>query len=168
MTREKTCFFSGHRILEKRNMALTKSLLREEILNKINDGVTRFIAGGAVGFDTIAAEQVADIREDYTDIKLVLYLPCKNHFSRWKQADKLRFSEIMEMADEVRYVTEANYLAGCMKLRNEEMVKDADCGIVYLTRRMNSGSAQTVSYAKKKGVPYVNIAELVKKYADRE
>ena len=49
------------------------SCLREEILNKINDGVTTFIAGGAIGFDTMAAEQVIDMRSDYP-IRLLLYL----------------------------------------------------------------------------------------------
>lgn len=163
-----SCFFSGHRILEKREAQLMKSLLREEILNKINAGVTRFIAGGAIGFDTLAAEQVIDIKEDYQHIQLILYLPCKNHFARWNANDVERFDEIKSQADEVKYIYEGKYIPGCMQMRNNAMVKDSDCGIVYLARRMNSGSAQTVSYAKEKGIPVFNIVDEMKKYTDYE
>lgn len=168
MTKPSSCFFSGHRILEKKESQLTKSLLREEILNKINDGVTRFIAGGAIGFDSLAAEQVIDIKEEYPDIKLVLYLPCKNHFAKWIQKDIERFEKIIQNADEIKYIYEGKYIPGCMQMRNNAMVKDADCGIVYLAKRINSGSAQTVAYAKEKGIPFVNIVDEVKKYVDCE
>ena len=166
MTKYRSCFFSGHRILEKKEAQLMKSLLREEILNKINDGVTRFIAGGAIGFDTLAAEQVIDIKQDYPQVQLVLYLPCKNHFARWGQKDVERFDEITKHADEIKYVYQGKYIPGCMQMRNNAMVKDSDCGIVYLANRMGSGSAQTASHAKEKGIPFVNIADEIKKYAD--
>ena len=39
-------------------------------------GVNTFIDGGALGFDTIAAETVIEMREKYQNIKLVMYLPC--------------------------------------------------------------------------------------------
>lgn len=168
MTEFKSCFFSGHRILEKKEAQLMKSLLREEILNKINQGVTRFIAGGAIGFDALASEQVIDIKQDYPDVKLILYLPCKNHFARWGQRDIERFDEIAKQADEIKYVYEGKYIPGCMQMRNNQMVKDSDCGIVYLAKRMGSGSAQTVSYAKEKGIPFVNIVDEIKKYTDCE
>ncbi len=168
MTKPSTCFFSGHRILEKKEAQLMKSLLREEILNKINDGVARFIAGGAIGFDALAAEQVIDIKKDYPDVKLVLYLPCKNHFSKWTKKDIERFNEIKQQADEIKYIYEGKYISGCMQMRNNTMVKDSDCGIVYLAKRRGSGSAQTVKFAKEKGIPFVNIVDEINKYADCE
>ena len=161
-----TCFFSGHRIMEKKEMALSKSLLREEILNRIHQGVTRFITGGAIGFDTMAAEAVLDLKADYNDIKLALYLPCKNHFAKWHFRDIERFNEIKEQADEVKYVYEGKYIPGCMQMRNSAMVKDSDFGIVYFRGCTNSGSAQTVKLAKDRGVPFVNIFDEVKKYTD--
>ena len=159
------CFFSGHRIMEKKEIALCKSLLREEILNCINRGVTRFIVGGAIGFDTMAAEAVIDMREDY-DIKLCLYLPCKNHFAKWKTQEIEKFHKIKEQADEVMYVYEGKYIPGCMQMRNSRMVSDSGCGIVYLRAAVNSGSAQTVKIAKEKGIPFVNIFDEMKKYID--
>lgn len=166
MIKEKTCFFSGHRFLEKKEAQLMKSLLREEILNKINSGVTSFIAGGAIGFDTLAAEQVIDMRKDYDRIKLLLYLPCKNHFARWNTVSRARFEKIKSLADEVHYISDGMYVSGCMKKRNLAMVEDSDCGIVYLANRIKSGSAQTVKFAEEKGIPFVNIVDEVNKYAD--
>ena len=166
MTTPETCFFSGHRILEKKEFSLLKSLLREEILNRINEGITRFIVGGAIGFDMLAAEEVLDLRCDYPGIKLVLYLPCKNHFAKWNLVDVERFNKIKERADEVKYIYEGKYIPGCMQMRNSRMVSDSGCGIVYLRAQVNSGSAQTVKLAKEKGVPFVNIFEEMKKYID--
>ena len=114
----------------------------------------------------MAAEAVLDLRADYTDIKLVLYLPCKNHFAKWNFRDIEKFEEIKEQADEVRYIYEGKYIPGCMQMRNSAMVSNSDCGIVYLRAMVNSGSAQTVKLAKEKGVPFVNIFEEMKKYID--
>lgn len=165
MTKPQTCFFSGHRIMEKKEISLCKSLLREEILNCINRGITRFIVGGAIGFDMMAAEAVLSLREDY-DIELVLYIPCKNHTAKWKFQDVERFEEIKNRADAVKFIYEGKYIPGCMQMRNSKMVSDSDHGIVYLRAAVNSGSAQTVKLAKEKGIPFVNIFEEMKKYID--
>ena len=121
----KACFFTGHRIIRDDKKQLI-NFLRDEILNKINDDVTVFIAGGALGFDTIAAEQVIDIRKDYDAIRLCLYLPCINQDADWNEADRIRFEKIKELADEVYYVTKEEYTDGCMKKRTRAMVEGAD------------------------------------------
>ena len=153
----KSCFFTGHRMIYSDRDKLL-SCLREEILNKINDGVTTFIAGGAIGFDTMAAEQVIDMRSDYP-IRLLLYLPCIDQNMRWHTKDKLKFEKILDCADRVFYITEGEYEAGCMKKRNSAMVDASDCGIVYLKKSIRSGSAQTIKMAREKGIDVVNIAE---------
>lgn len=152
----KACFFTGHRIIRD-DKKLLVSFLREEILNKINDDVTVFIAGGALGFDTIAAEQVIDMKKDYDAVRLCLYLPCINQDADWCEADRIRFGKIKELADEVYYVTKKGYTDGCMKKRNRAMVEGADCGIAYLTNGF-SGTAQTVKLAEEKGIEVINIA----------
>lgn len=154
----KACFFTGHRIVSSDKERLI-SCLREEILEKINDGVTVFIAGGALGFDTYAAEQVIDMREDYDLIRLCLYLPCRNQDSAWCEADRMRFREIKDKADEIYYVTDAEYKNGCMKKRNRAMVEGADCGIAYLKSKCGCGTMQTVKMAQDKGIEVVNLAE---------
>lgn len=157
----KTCFFTGHRIIAGSERNMIKSLVNEEILNKINDKVEIFISGGARGFDTIAAEQVIFMRKDYDSIRLCLYLPCRNHDLKWKLSERYRLQKIMEQADEIYYVTDGEYEEGCMKKRNIAMVEASDCGIAYMKNRM-SGSAQTIKFADEKGINVINIAD--KKY----
>ena len=158
---QRVCFFTGHRVIAGNKKSMIKSLVNEEILNKINDKVEVFISGGARGFDIMAAEQVIFMREDYDSIKLCLYLPCRNHDIKWKYPERRQLHKIMEQADEIHYVTDGEYINGCMKKRNIAMVDASDCGIAYMTNRI-SGSAQTLRIAAEKGIDVINIAE--KKY----
>ena len=153
----KTCFFTGHRFIGFDEAEKVKSRLNEELLNAINAGYTYFVSGGAVGFDTLAAEQVISLREDY-DIKLVLYLPCIDHSRNWRENDKIRFERIFSLADEVYYVTKEPYKDGCMKKRNSAMVEVSDLCIAFL-KNPKSGTAQTVKMAVDNGLQIVNIAD---------
>ena len=154
----KTCFFSGHRHISFDDAARLKSRLNEELLNAVNSGYTHFITGGAIGFDTLAAAQVIRLREDYGDLRLILYLPCLNHTQNWNDNDKMRFDRIYSLADEIYYVTRENYREGCMKKRNIAMTEAADLCIAYL-KNQGSGTAQTVKLAEKKGIKVINIAD---------
>ncbi len=154
---QKTCFFTGHRFIGFDEASKIRSRLNEELLTAINAGYTRFISGGAVGFDTLAAEQVVLLRKDY-DIVLALYLPCINHSRNWRESDKIRFEQIFSLADEIHYVTNESYKNGCMKKRNSAMVDASDLCIAFL-KNMQSGTAQTVKMAQEKGIDIINIAE---------
>lgn len=155
----KICFFTGHRIIAKGKQALVESWLRRDILDKINhQKTTEFITGGALGFDTMAAEQVIALREDYDFIKLSLYLPCKNQDANWSSENCARFRRIMELADSVHYITDTEHTRGCMRKRNQAMVDASTSCIAYLINP-RSGSAQTVKMAEKKGIDIINIAE---------
>lgn len=156
----KTCFFTGHRFIGAGELNLVESRLNEELLNAVNSGFTHFITGGAVGFDTLAAEKVLKMREDYDNIRLILYLPCTDQSDAWKTGDRERFDRILSMADEVYYVTKKPYSEGCMKKRNSAMVEASDMCIAFLKNKA-SGTAQTVKMAREKGLEIINIAELV-------
>ena len=160
MTKPKVCFFTGHRIIPKAKHAEIESWLRRDILDKINQRITVFITGGALGFDTMAAEQIITLREDYDFIKLCLYLPCKNQDAMWSEANKKRFERIKKLADEVHYITKSEHTPGCMKKRNQAMVDASDFCISYLINS-RSGSAQTVKMAEAKGIDIANIADRV-------
>ncbi len=157
----KTCFFTGHREISKKDCEAVKSRLREEILTKINGGVRIFIAGGAKGFDTMAAEQVIEMREDYDIISLYLYIPCTDQDATWQNCDRERYRHILKSADKVFYITDAPYKKGCMAKRNRAMVEASDCGISYVLRN-GSGSSQTMRMAQEKGIDIVNISQYLK------
>ena len=137
---------------------MIKSRLNEEILNAVNNGFTHFISGGALGFDTIAAEQVIFMRENYNEIRLIMYLPCTDQSKNWSEFERIRYDNILSVADEIYYVSHEPYKKGCMKKRNCEMAEASDMCIAYL-KSMPSGTAQTVKIAKNKGIDVINIAE---------
>ena len=148
---DKTCFFTGHRIIPNAHRAILTRDTRLVAQTLITEyGVTDFIAGGALGFDTLAATQILLLRRQFEDIRLHLYLPCRDQARQWTRTDREIWQNIAENADDILYVTDSDYVTGCMQKRNKAMVNDAAYGIVYLTRG-RSGTQQTTAYAQGLG-----------------
>ena len=82
MEREKCCCFTGHRRIPEQEMLWVRRRLREEILDLAQKGVDTFLTGGALGFDTLAAQEVLRMRAmGLPSLKLVLALPYMNPVS---------------------------------------------------------------------------------------
>ena len=153
--KELTCCFSGHRVLESpRKVA---KLLIPEIENLISKGVIYFCCGGALGFDTLAAETVIKLRKKHKSIKLILILPCYNQDRYWDNEEKHTYKKIKAGADEVIYTSEA-YYKGCMMKRNRELIDGSKYLVCYL-RKLTGGTAYTVSYATRKDLEIINLAD---------
>lgn len=161
---DRTCFFSGHRnisAVDRERMLPHIEALICELVEKY--GVTRFISGGAIGFDTICAKTVLALQN--TDpyfaekVQLLLYLPCYDQDAKWSSEDRYELQMLKFKASECKYITEGNYTSDCMKKRNYAMVDAAQYGIVFC-RYARSGTAQTTYYAQRKNRNFVNIANI--------
>ena len=73
--RDKICCFTGHRDIPARILPDLKRRLAETVELLIGQGVCCFAAGGARGFDALAARVVLEMRERYPPVKLILVLP---------------------------------------------------------------------------------------------
>ena len=155
----KICFFTGHRELPPDKIDEIGNLLERALRKLIESGYTEFRAGGALGFDTLAAQVVLFLRSKYPHIRLVLILPCKDQAKRWSERDQRIYEAIKEEADEVIYTSE-RYFRGCMQKRNRCLADGSNGGICYLTKR-TGGTAYTVDYAAKQGKPICNVADRV-------
>ena len=133
-----------------------RRLLREKIASLAVEGVCGFLCGGAMGFDTLAAEMVLEARSRFPEITLTLALPCPEQADRWPERARRRYAEIRDAADEVVYVSEA-YTRFCMMQRNRYMVDHASVLVCYLTEP-TGGTAGTVKYALQKGITVENLA----------
>ena len=51
-----TCCCTGHRVIDRAHRDNLPALLAAELRHLIKEGATTFLVGGAVGFDTLAAE----------------------------------------------------------------------------------------------------------------
>lgn len=156
--REKTCCFTGHRQLPEDQKPEITAKLEEAIVSLIYSGYLYFGAGGALGFDTMAAQTVLRLRRSYPQIKLILVLPCASQADKWSPADAKNYQGIMEQADKVVY-TSQDYTPGCMFKRNRHLVNCSSACICYLTKE-KGGTAYTVRYAIKHGLKIFNIAEV--------
>ena len=145
--------FTGHRELPPRSTAAYRQLVsRTEaaIRHAFERGARRFYCGGAEGFDLLAGKLVLLENERHLDIQLVLLLPYTGFGEAFTAQDRAELLRQKKAAEEVLYLSN-HYFSGCMALRNRQLVEDADLCIAYL-RRAPSGTAQTVSFAKEKGI----------------
>lgn len=155
--KEKTCCFTGHRNIPSGQYQKIFAKTEEMIESLIIKGYLYFGAGGAVGFDTIAAFAVLKLKERYPDIRLILVLPCLSQTRGWAQEDIEIYEDIKQKADKVVY-TSQEYTRGCMHKRNRHLVDNSSACISYLTEE-KGGTFYTVNYAKSQGVEVINIAE---------
>lgn len=151
------CFFTGHRVIEETDALSEK--LKDAITAMIENGVSIFICGGALGFDTLAAEAVLKLKEKY-EITLCLYLPCDDQTDGWEIDDIFRYNMILSSSDEVFYVSHGTKSPALMKKRNRAMVEAADYCICYM-KNPSSGTGQTVRMAEEKGIEVINLYEIM-------
>lgn len=153
---QKTVCFSGHRVLyEPKDKIKVKTEIA--VRKCIEQGFETFILGGAVGFDTLAAETVLHIKEDYPNIRLIMDLPCppEQQSLKWNDKQKEQYYKFLEQADKV-CVLSPQYTDTCMLDRNRHMVDSSALLVCYL-RKQCGGTFYTVNYAEKKGLEILRL-----------
>ena len=154
--REKTCCFTGHREIPLEKRAEIADRLERIIISLYQQGIRVYKAGGALGFDTLAARTVLRLRENCPGMKLILVLPCLTQTKGWKPENIAEYERIKAQADKVVYISK-EYTRGCMHKRNRYLVDNSGVCICYLTRE-RGGTAYTVNYAEKRKLEIINIA----------
>lgn len=154
---EKTLAFTGHRpeklfgydyrIEGNRKMLMElKSTIEMYITRR---GVNTFISGMALGTDIWSAQTVLALKKKYPNIKLVCAIPCANHPSKWKPKDVEVWHKVVEQADYVHMVSEEEYTAWCMDVRNRWMVDNANY-VIGVWDGTKGGTYNCLKYAVKR------------------
>lgn len=149
MEKQTTCFFTGHRDVPRDAYDNIYNETKERIKVLAQNGYTDFICGGAIGFDTLAANAVLEMRNEY-DIKLHLFLPCADQTKYFSDGQKAEYERIKAECDSVNVLYD-KYFRGCMHARNRKMADESQSCIAFLQTE-SGGTAYTVSYAKKLGI----------------
>lgn len=152
----RTCAFTGHREIPAAHIAPLIMNLDAAITAFYGMGCRAFYAGGARGFDTLAAERVLAFREKHPDVALYLILPCRDQMRGWREEDAGRARAVIAAANGYRYL-QNEYSTAAMHIRNRALIDAAEGCIAYVTRP-ESGGGQTLRLAEKKGIPTVNLA----------
>lgn len=156
--RSKCVCFTGHRHIAKSAMADLCARLYCAVCGLINEGYDTFICGGAVGFDTVAAECVLALKDRFPEINLVLALPCRDQTVKWHDTDDVvKYKKILGSSDSVVYMSNF-YTDDCMHRRNRWMADNSSVCVAYCDGR-RGGSAYTVKYADGQGLRIINLAE---------
>ncbi|MBE6557562.1 MAG: DUF1273 domain-containing protein [Ruminococcaceae bacterium] len=151
----KTVCFTGHRDIPRAHAYALPRVLERELLSLIERGATVFRAGGAVGFDTVAALKVLELKEDYPQIELELILPCRNQTERWPEAEIRTYEYVLARADRHEILFD-RYVQGCMQERNRRLVQGSDVCLAYCYKN-RGGTAFTMAHAIKQGLEVVNL-----------
>ena len=152
-----TCCFSGHRKIPAEDISKAKERLRVSIVSAIHEGYRYFGTGGALGFDTLAAQTILSLKKTYPQIRLILVLPCQKQTHGWKTVDVAVYECIYRSADKIVY-TSKEYYEGCMLKRNRHLIEHSSLCICYLTNE-HSGTGYTIRYAKQRALRVINLAD---------
>ena len=156
---ERSACFTGHREMSADGKTVSERL--DRLLERLvtEEQITDYYAGGAVGFDTIAAKCVLRLREKYPQVKLHLVLPCSNEAQTraWTAEQKIDFFSILKLADSVEYTGHKPF-RGCMAKRNARLAELANeyC-VCWWEPPRKSGTSQTIGLSAKKGLKIVNL-----------
>ena len=156
-TEQNTVCFTGHRRIEPESVPEIRRRLQEAILRCYGQGFRWFMCGGALGFDTLAAEEVLAFRADHPDTGLFLAIPCAEQAAHWSVSDRRRYDRIRNSADD-ELVLSPFYFKGCMHVRNRFMVQHSAFCICYL-KQFEGGTGYTVRYALSVSREIVNLYE---------
>lgn len=160
--------FSGHRKVEGRYppslkwqwvfstvVGLCQSLLRAM-------GSIEFISGGAVGFDTVAAQAVIYMKNHgYKDITLTMALPFPGYNKNWPHGSIAEMESICNHgADKVLFVSQQTaYHPGLLQIRNVWMKDNSDMAIILWDGSMRGGTFNfcTAHLADPRRIPHIWI-----------
>ncbi len=156
----KTVCFTGHREIPAQDYEKLNAVLLQTVENCIAEDACIFRTGGALGFDTMAALAVLQLRQKYPNIRLELILPSPEQPDMWKESDVILYRQILSQANAYRYLS-SGYYPGVLQLRNRALVEGADICIAYLRTSHGGGAAYTAAYALKKGLELINLQDLL-------
>lgn len=154
-----TVCFTGHRHISYEAAVKLPTILESVLIELIERGSTTFRAGGAIGFDTVAALKVLELKERYPHIRLELILPCRNQTEYWEDTAVRTYQYILKRADGHRFLFDT-YFDGCMLERDRHLVDGADVCVAYCNRS-RGGTAYTFTQAIRAGLEVINLNDLM-------
>lgn len=155
--RAQTCCFTGHRQLPAGEEEAIWRWVQEHLILLLEQEVRYFGVGGALGFHTLVAEKLLELRGQYPQIRVILVLPFRGHQSRWTAAQQTRAARIESRVDKVVYCCDAPSREAFLA-RDRHLVDGSAYCIGYCTRT-TGGTAYTLRYAEKQGLRIWNLAE---------
>lgn len=177
--REYAVCFSGHRPKnifhdkpydERRRQDYQKIVdrLTRFVLSMVDMGYTRFVTGGAQGFDQLAFWAVHNVKKEHPYIKNIVYIPFQGQERCWAKTglfSQHEYAQMIRLADEVKVCVkdidtqDFKQTVRALMHRNECMVNDTDYVLgqygddSWQDYKTKGGTAACLRYAKKLNKP---------------
>lgn len=135
--------------LDKECEAKIEEKLKIAVQEAVERGYRHFISGMAAGIDLLAEKSVLQLREDMSEMGIVLEaaIPFPSQFKRWKEETKREYEIILSQCDKVPYIADAFSLEAYKK-RDKYMV-DKSSLLIAVEGKPNGGTARTIAYARE-------------------
>lgn len=144
-----TCALTGHRSLPP---DFDQNALSDRLEQLIEGGCETFLCGMAEGFDLTALSCLARLKRE-KKFFVEACIPYEGFSRRFSSENRRLFEELLTWCDRETVLFPA-YRDGCFLARNRYMVDCADVLLAYCNRT-KGGTAYTVNYAERKGVPVI-------------
>ena len=138
--------FTGHRHIT--DYKLISERLKSTIKLSYDMGIRFFYAGGAVGFDILAAENVLNLKSEFLDMVLIVVVPFPEQYKFFNGDNKKRYFNILDKADEVITISEKYTNIAYLK-RNDYMVSHSNQLIAFWDRKSKGGTSYTIKKAER-------------------
>ena len=153
--------FTGHRVLTNLEKEAIRKQLPVILLQLYQQGFRFFFTGGALGFDTLAAQAILNFRQEHPDAHLVLVKPCPDQTANWFEADRIEYDRLAQNTSLI-FTVSREYTPQCLHARNRFMVNHCKVCVAYCQRR-SGGSFYTLNYARKQGLRLFYLPKPVEK-----
>ena len=161
--KEKICSFTGHRVLPEKKLPEIRQETQKLAEQLMIQGVQCFRVGGAVGYDTLAAEVLFELRERYPKIRVELFYPFDGFTASWQEEQLKTYERLLPHYDKVVCVCKASVRPAYAYLKRDRvMVDGADYLIAYCVKK-SGGTAYTVRYAEKCGCEVWKVIAKIEK-----
>lgn len=158
--KSKTCCFTGHRDIPKEKTKMIEKRTEEAVRSLYEKGVRFFGIGGAVGYDTLAANLLFRLRASYMpDIKIILVYPFDGFTDRWTDEQQKHHNLVLPYYDKVVRVCNAPSKSAFL-MRDRHLVDGSAYCVAYQTRD-TGGTAYTTRYARQQGAEVINVADRI-------
>ena len=140
----KTCCVIGHRNLPQEKRPYIEAALRQEIMQTIGDGYTRFLCGFSEGTDLLFAAILAELKKEVPGLWLEAVI---SHVDFLYGKDRA-FHDLIGACDNMKILSEKAAGDG-HAAQHCYMVDAASRVIAVYDGREHDGTAETVRYANK-------------------
>lgn len=148
--------FAGHSLIPSSNKV--KETVKDQIRNNIteNDVITCYL-GGYGDFDKICAVACRELKEEYTNLRLIYVTP----YLSLSEQEKIKEMQRYGLCDTSIYPPIENVPPRFAILkRNEWMITNADLIIAYVNRSYG-GSYKSLQVARRKNKKIINICDIL-------